>query len=134
MVKPLSYGLSFHEFRPRFALFPIAGTGRIDLARGLVSESFVSRGMAVNISHIKGKGVAIRNHCIHSLERCRDICKATRTKKARLFEFHRSQSTSTNLERLEVWPSHTPLQYGFTMLVHLLFVAMSVSNRENVSN
>ncbi|GBM21630.1 hypothetical protein AVEN_250733-1 [Araneus ventricosus] len=34
-VHPRSYGLSFHEFRPRFALFPIVGTGRIDVARGL---------------------------------------------------------------------------------------------------
>ncbi|GBM59208.1 hypothetical protein AVEN_60405-1 [Araneus ventricosus] len=34
-LKPRSYGLSFHEFRPLFALFPIFGTGRIDVARGL---------------------------------------------------------------------------------------------------
>ncbi|GBM38322.1 hypothetical protein AVEN_114024-1, partial [Araneus ventricosus] len=51
-----SYGLSFHEFRPRFALFPIVRTGRIDAARGLVSASVVSRVVAVNSSHIKGRG------------------------------------------------------------------------------
>ncbi|GBM29942.1 hypothetical protein AVEN_165932-1, partial [Araneus ventricosus] len=41
-IKPRSYGLSFHEFRPRFALFLVVGTGRIDVARGLVSSSVVS--------------------------------------------------------------------------------------------
>ncbi|GBO01208.1 hypothetical protein AVEN_125084-1 [Araneus ventricosus] len=55
-VKLRSYDLSFHEFRPRFALFPIVRTGRIDVARGLVSASDVSRVMAVNSSHIKGRG------------------------------------------------------------------------------
>ncbi|GBO07488.1 hypothetical protein AVEN_124508-1 [Araneus ventricosus] len=53
-LKPRSYGLSFPEFRPRFALFPVVGTGRIDMARGLVSASVVSRVMAVNGSHVKG--------------------------------------------------------------------------------
>ncbi|GBM86870.1 hypothetical protein AVEN_124747-1 [Araneus ventricosus] len=52
-IKPRSYGLSFHEFRPRFALFPVVGTGRIDVARGLVSTPVVSRVMAVNSSHVK---------------------------------------------------------------------------------
>ncbi|GBM65269.1 hypothetical protein AVEN_213550-1 [Araneus ventricosus] len=40
--------------RPRFALFPIVGTGRIDVTRGLVSAFVVSRVMAVNRSHVKG--------------------------------------------------------------------------------
>ncbi|GBL85831.1 hypothetical protein AVEN_63164-1 [Araneus ventricosus] len=51
-----SNGLSFHEFRLRFALFPVVGIGRIDVARGFVSASVVSRVMAVNRSRIKGKG------------------------------------------------------------------------------
>ncbi|GBN88987.1 hypothetical protein AVEN_173425-1 [Araneus ventricosus] len=55
-VKPRSYGLSFHEFRPRFALFHLAGIGRIDVARGLLSASVVSGVMAVNSSHVKGRG------------------------------------------------------------------------------
>ncbi|GBN98960.1 hypothetical protein AVEN_30836-1 [Araneus ventricosus] len=33
---------------------------------------------------------------------------------ARLFECHRPQSTSTNLERIKVCPRHTPLEQGFT--------------------
>ncbi|GBN87358.1 hypothetical protein AVEN_212857-1 [Araneus ventricosus] len=56
LLKPRSYGLSFREFRPRFALFPVVGTGRIDVARGLVSASVVSRVMTVNSSHVKGEG------------------------------------------------------------------------------
>ncbi|GBN09016.1 hypothetical protein AVEN_90927-1 [Araneus ventricosus] len=55
-LKLRSYGLFLHEFRPRFVLFPIVGTGRIDAARGLVSASVVSRVIAVNSSHIKGRG------------------------------------------------------------------------------
>ncbi|GBM03794.1 RNA-directed DNA polymerase from mobile element jockey [Araneus ventricosus] len=55
LLKPRSYGLSFHEFRLRFALFPIVGIERIDVARGLVNASVVSRFMAVNSSHIKGR-------------------------------------------------------------------------------
>ncbi|GBM73239.1 hypothetical protein AVEN_94685-1 [Araneus ventricosus] len=76
--KPRSYGLFFHEFCPRFALFPVVGRGRIDVARGLVSGSVVSRVMAANSSHIKGGGPARRRQCIRSLERCRRICQATR--------------------------------------------------------
>ncbi|GBM76624.1 hypothetical protein AVEN_51678-1 [Araneus ventricosus] len=52
-----SNGLSFYEFRPRFALFPVFETGRSNVARGLVIASVVSRVMAVNSSHIKGKGI-----------------------------------------------------------------------------
>ncbi|GBM27969.1 hypothetical protein AVEN_20582-1 [Araneus ventricosus] len=55
-VKLRSYGLSFHDFRPRFALFPIVGTGRIEVARGLVSASVASHVMAVNSSDVKGGG------------------------------------------------------------------------------
>ncbi|GBM88960.1 hypothetical protein AVEN_269060-1 [Araneus ventricosus] len=101
-----SYGLSFHEFRPRFELFSIAGTGRIDVACGLVSESGVSRVMAVNSSHIKGRGSG-QTASVHPFTRAllRDL---QTVEKARLFEFHRPQSRITNLERLEVWPSRTP--------------------------
>ncbi|GBN35794.1 hypothetical protein AVEN_204782-1 [Araneus ventricosus] len=70
-----SNGLSFHEFRPRFVLFLVVGTRRIDVARGLVSGSVVSRVVAVSSSHIKGTR---RCHCICSLEHCRDICKGKR--------------------------------------------------------
>ncbi|GBN21150.1 hypothetical protein AVEN_37831-1 [Araneus ventricosus] len=51
-----SYSLSFHEFRPRFALFPIVGTGRIVVAREFVSASVASLVIVVNNSHIKGGG------------------------------------------------------------------------------
>ncbi|GBO09108.1 hypothetical protein AVEN_132032-1 [Araneus ventricosus] len=70
-----SNGLSFLEFRLRFELFPVVGTGGIDVALGLVSASAVFRFVAVNSSHIKGTR---RRHCISSLEYCRDICKANR--------------------------------------------------------
>ncbi|GBL97925.1 hypothetical protein AVEN_127026-1 [Araneus ventricosus] len=106
-----SYSLSFHEFRLRFAFFPIVGTGRIEVARGLVSACVVCRVMAVNSWHIKGRR---SGQCIRSLEHSRDIRKATRLRNGRLFEFHRPQSTSTNLERLEVWLNHTPWEIGFT--------------------
>ncbi|GBN82353.1 hypothetical protein AVEN_173982-1, partial [Araneus ventricosus] len=36
-VKLRSNGLSFHRFRPRIALFPVVGTGKIDVTCGLVS-------------------------------------------------------------------------------------------------
>ncbi|GBM85827.1 hypothetical protein AVEN_162137-1 [Araneus ventricosus] len=77
-LKLRSNGLSFHEFGPRFALFPIVRTGRIDVARGLVSASDVSLVTAVNSSHIKGRGVARRRQCILSLEHCEDIYQAKR--------------------------------------------------------
>ncbi|GBO18185.1 hypothetical protein AVEN_168748-1 [Araneus ventricosus] len=75
-LKLRSYGPSFHEFRPRFALFPIVGTGRIVMARGLVSASVVFRVMAVNSWHVKGGGVARRRQCVRSLERCGEIWQA----------------------------------------------------------
>ncbi|GBO07791.1 hypothetical protein AVEN_48815-1, partial [Araneus ventricosus] len=55
-VKPRSYDLFFHEFRPRFELFRVVGTGRIDVARGFISGSAFSRVMVVNSSHVKGGG------------------------------------------------------------------------------
>ncbi|GBM52044.1 hypothetical protein AVEN_238109-1 [Araneus ventricosus] len=70
------------------------------------------------IAHQRKRERARRCHCVRSLERCRDICKAMRRdiETARLIEFHRPQSTSTNLERLEVWPSHTPLEQGLKVV------------------
>ncbi|GBN37529.1 hypothetical protein AVEN_56825-1 [Araneus ventricosus] len=41
-LKLRSNGLSSQEFRPRFTLFPVIGTGRIDVARGFVSAYVVS--------------------------------------------------------------------------------------------
>ncbi|GBO25544.1 hypothetical protein AVEN_164269-1 [Araneus ventricosus] len=41
------------------------------------------------------------------------FAKPCAVRTARLFD--RPQSTSTNLERLEVWPSHTPLEQGLTI-------------------
>ncbi|GBM58106.1 hypothetical protein AVEN_164292-1 [Araneus ventricosus] len=106
-----SNGPSFREFRPRFALFPVVGTGRTDVALGVVSASVISRVVAVNSSHIKE---ARRLHCIRSLERTAEIfAKPLTVGTVRLFEFHRPQSTNANLERLEIWPSHTPLEKGF---------------------
>ncbi|GBN87506.1 hypothetical protein AVEN_180771-1 [Araneus ventricosus] len=52
------------RFRLRFALFPVVGTGRIDVTRGLVSASVVSRVVAINSSHIKGPDDAIAS--VHS--------------------------------------------------------------------
>ncbi|GBO00699.1 hypothetical protein AVEN_271575-1 [Araneus ventricosus] len=95
-VKLRSNGLSFHRFRPRFALFPFVGTGRIEMDNGLVSASLVSRVVAVNSSHIKGPDGAIAS--VHS--RAAEIfAKPRAIGTARLFEFHRPQSTSTNLTR-----------------------------------
>ncbi|GBN82137.1 hypothetical protein AVEN_232205-1 [Araneus ventricosus] len=64
-----SNGLSFLEILPWFALFPVVGTGRIDVPRGLVSASVVSRVMAVNSSHIKGmgSGQTASVHSVHSI-------------------------------------------------------------------
>ncbi|GBM11380.1 hypothetical protein AVEN_59048-1, partial [Araneus ventricosus] len=105
-----SKDLSFHRFRPRFALFPFVGTGRIEMDSGLVSAPVVSRIVAVNSSLIKGPDGAIAS--VHS--RATEIfAKPRAIGTARLLEFHRPQSISANLERLEVWPSHTPLEQGF---------------------
>ncbi|GBN10713.1 hypothetical protein AVEN_261930-1 [Araneus ventricosus] len=109
LLKLRSNGLSFYEFRPRFALFPVVGTGIIDVVRGLVSASMVSRVVAVNNSHIKGGGSG-QTASESAAER---FAKLRALGMARLFEFHQSQFTSTNLERLEVWTSHTPSEQGF---------------------
>ncbi|GBM05373.1 hypothetical protein AVEN_268518-1 [Araneus ventricosus] len=110
-LKLRSNGLSFHRFRPRFALFPVVGMGRIDATRGLVSTSVVSRVVVVNSSDIKGPDGAIAS--VHS-NAAEIFPKPRAVRMAHLLEFHRPQSTSTNLERLEVWPGHTPLEQGFT--------------------
>ncbi|GBO15059.1 hypothetical protein AVEN_212782-1 [Araneus ventricosus] len=81
IVKLRSYGLSFLEFRPRFALFPIVGTGRIDVARGFVSASVVSRVMAVNSSHIKGKGNGQMSSVHPFTQALPRNCKATHRRK-----------------------------------------------------
>ncbi|GBL73434.1 hypothetical protein AVEN_145809-1 [Araneus ventricosus] len=77
-VKLRSYGVSSHELHPRFALFLVVVTGRIDVAGGLVSASVFSRVVEVNSSHVKGGWSGRRRQCIRSLERCREICQATR--------------------------------------------------------
>ncbi|GBM36539.1 hypothetical protein AVEN_46015-1 [Araneus ventricosus] len=105
-----SNGLYFHRFRPRFALFPAVGTGRIDVARGLVSASVVSRGVAVNSSRIKESDGAIVS--VHS-SAAEIFAKPRAVGTARMFEFHRPWTTSANLVRLEVQPSHMPLEQGF---------------------
>ncbi|GBM62220.1 hypothetical protein AVEN_118500-1 [Araneus ventricosus] len=62
-LKLRSYCLSFQDFHPLFALFPIVGTGRIDVAREVVGASVVSRVVAVNSSHVKGgDGVSASIH------------------------------------------------------------------------
>ncbi|GBL88362.1 hypothetical protein AVEN_103022-1 [Araneus ventricosus] len=101
-IKLRSNGLSFHRFRPRFALFPVFRTGKFYVARGLVSASVVSRFVAVNSSHIKGPDGAIASVHSSAAER---FAKPLAVGTARLF---RPQSTSTNLEQFEVWSSHTP--------------------------
>ncbi|GBO26066.1 hypothetical protein AVEN_24910-1 [Araneus ventricosus] len=102
-VKPRSYGLSFHEFRPRFALFPIVGTERIDVALPLVSASAVSRIMAVNSSHVKGDRsgqMASANPLTRALTR--DLASHAPLERRDWSEFHQSQIASTNPARLEV--------------------------------
>ncbi|GBN93014.1 hypothetical protein AVEN_107826-1 [Araneus ventricosus] len=71
----------------------------------------VSRIVAINSSHIKGPDGAIAS--IHSS--AADIfAKALAVGTVRLLKFHRPQFTRANLERLEVCPSHTPLEQGFS--------------------
>ncbi|GBL73088.1 hypothetical protein AVEN_128242-1 [Araneus ventricosus] len=52
-LKPRSHDQITHRFRPRFALFPVVGTGRFDVAWGIVRASVISRSVAVNSSNIK---------------------------------------------------------------------------------
>ncbi|GBN86421.1 hypothetical protein AVEN_72689-1 [Araneus ventricosus] len=50
------------------------------------------------------------------LSRAAEIFAKTRAVgTARLFESHRPQSTRTNLQRLEVWPSYTPPEQGLML-------------------
>ncbi|GBL76823.1 hypothetical protein AVEN_53483-1 [Araneus ventricosus] len=97
-------GKRIFRFRPRFAFFPVVGTGRIDVARGLVSASVVSRVVAVYSSH-NSKGPDGTIESIHS-SAAEIFAKPRAAGTARLFEFHRPQYTIANLERLEVRPSH----------------------------
>ncbi|GBO23741.1 hypothetical protein AVEN_24220-1 [Araneus ventricosus] len=106
-LKPRTHDQIIHRFRPRCALLPIVGTGRFDVTRGLVRASAVSRVVAVNSSEIKGpEGTSSSAHygAVEIFAKLRSVGTA------RLFEFHRSKSTNANLERLEVWPSHKPLE------------------------
>ncbi|GBN90574.1 hypothetical protein AVEN_149229-1 [Araneus ventricosus] len=102
-----SNDLSLREFRLRFSLFPVVGTRRNYVARRLVSGSVVSRVVVVNSSRIKGPDGAIAS--VHS-STDEIFAKPRAVGKARLIEFHRPQSTNVNLERLQIWPSHTPLE------------------------
>ncbi|GBL97160.1 hypothetical protein AVEN_144603-1 [Araneus ventricosus] len=88
-------GLSFHRFRPRFALFPVVVTGRIHVAGGLISASVVSRVVAVNSSHIKGPDGAIAS--VHS-STAEIFAKPRAVGTARLFEFqdHNPQVQTSN--------------------------------------
>ncbi|GBM85846.1 hypothetical protein AVEN_37493-1 [Araneus ventricosus] len=108
-VKLRSYVLSFHEFRPRFVLFPMVGTGRIDVARRLVSASVVSRVMAVNCSHFKGKGSG-QTASMHPFTRA--LPRYLQNMNGATVRI--PLSTSTNLQRLEVWSSHTSSEQGLT--------------------
>ncbi|GBL87272.1 hypothetical protein AVEN_270537-1 [Araneus ventricosus] len=89
-LKLRSNGVSFHEFRQRFALFTVVETGRIDVVRALVSASVVSRVVVVNSSRIKEPDGPIAS--VHS-----NFAKPSAIGTALLFEFHRSQSTSRSL-------------------------------------
>ncbi|GBM81769.1 hypothetical protein AVEN_106594-1 [Araneus ventricosus] len=103
-VKPRSHDQITHRFRPRFALFPVVGTGRFDAVRGFLSASVVSRDLAVNSSDIKGPDGD------NSSANYSAVAKFRVVRTARMFEFHRPQSTNANLE---VWTSHTSLEQGF---------------------
>ncbi|GBM43297.1 hypothetical protein AVEN_220825-1 [Araneus ventricosus] len=52
-LKPRTHDQITHRFRLRYALLPAMGTGRFDVARGLVRASVVSRLVAVKSSNIK---------------------------------------------------------------------------------
>ncbi|GBM92666.1 hypothetical protein AVEN_251400-1 [Araneus ventricosus] len=88
-------------------VIPCSRTERIHVARGLVGASVVSRVVAVNSSDITG-GRSGQAASVHSFAKLRAVGTA------RLFEFHRPQSTNTNLE---AWPSHTPSEQGFSWVI-----------------
>ncbi|GBM98557.1 hypothetical protein AVEN_186094-1 [Araneus ventricosus] len=133
IVKPRSYGLSFHEFRPRFALFPVVGTGRIGVARGLVSASVVSRFMAVNSSHSKGRrGVSRRRQCIRSLERCREICQASRRGYGGLVGIPPTTVHKYEPRATRDLPSHTPWEQGLSGLEVRIFATIQNVTRPRI--
>ncbi|GBN39158.1 hypothetical protein AVEN_117840-1 [Araneus ventricosus] len=84
------------------------------MASGLVSASVFSRVVAVNSSHVKGgewpDGVSASVHW--SAAEIFAKLRAVEKKIPRLFEFHRSHSTSTNIEPLKVWTSQMPSEQG----------------------
>ncbi|GBN00581.1 hypothetical protein AVEN_215638-1 [Araneus ventricosus] len=62
-VKPRTHDQITHRFRPRFALLPVVGTGRFDVARWFVRASVVFGVVAVNSSDIKGPdGASLSAH------------------------------------------------------------------------
>ncbi|GBM69173.1 hypothetical protein AVEN_91756-1 [Araneus ventricosus] len=65
-LKPRTHDQINHRFRLRCALLPAMGTGRLDVARGLVRASVVSRVEAVKSSNIKD---ARRKRCYHFVSR-----------------------------------------------------------------
>ncbi|GBN40517.1 hypothetical protein AVEN_125490-1 [Araneus ventricosus] len=81
--------------------------GRIDVARGLVSASVVSRVVAVNSSHIKGSDGASAS--VHSIAAER-FAKPRAVGTARLFGIPPTTFHSTQVER----PSHRSSEQGFT--------------------
>ncbi|GBM14940.1 hypothetical protein AVEN_116593-1 [Araneus ventricosus] len=93
------------NFRPLFTFSSVVGTGKIDVTHGLVSASAVSCVMAVNSSHVKA-GWSVQTVSVHPFIRAlpRDCS-----------EFQRLQSTSTNLQRLEIYQAsrRTVVQFRF---------------------
>ncbi|GBM02868.1 hypothetical protein AVEN_89397-1, partial [Araneus ventricosus] len=81
------------------ALFLVVGTGRIEVACWIVSASVASRVMEVNSSHVKGGGSG-QTASMHPFTRAlsRDLTSHGGWERLEWSEFHRPQSTSTNLE------------------------------------
>ncbi|GBN01304.1 hypothetical protein AVEN_240021-1 [Araneus ventricosus] len=106
--------LSFHEFRQRFVLFPIDGTGRIEVVRGLVSSSVVSRVMAINSSHVKGEGEWPDgvNASVHSRAAER-FAKPCAVGTARLVGIAPTTVHKYEPRATRGLPSRTPWQQGF---------------------
>ncbi|GBM20336.1 hypothetical protein AVEN_195887-1 [Araneus ventricosus] len=71
--------------------------------------------MAVNSSHVEGGGSS-QTASVHPFTGTlpRDLANHTPSERRDWSEFHRPQSKSTNLERLEVLPSYTPWEQGLT--------------------
>ncbi|GBO07592.1 hypothetical protein AVEN_239893-1, partial [Araneus ventricosus] len=87
----------------------------MEFTHGLVSASAVSRVMAVNSSHVKGggRGQAASEHPF-TRGLPRDLPSHASLERRDWSEFHRPQSTSSNLERVWVLPSHTPWEQAQT--------------------